>query len=245
MQPDANSTQIREAAEVLPRAPAVLLRRYSKAFAGSADTGRRVEYRLLNSIFRPLVSFGENNLFAKEVAQGSSSAKLSNAKSDAVRHKLAKASSVLIYTDGACSGNPGPGGWGAAICDLSAGGGESTADLQHSLQLSGGEPETTNNRMELLAAIEALAVLPASCTAVLYTDSTYVQKGISQWIHAWKQKNWRTAAGKPVQNRDLWMQLDALAQPLEVRWCWVEGHAGHPGNELADALARSGIKRDY
>lgn len=161
-----------------------------------------------------------------------------------MRRLLAQAKSVLIYTDGACSDNPGPGGWGAVICDLTeAGGDESTVDLGKGLCLADGEPETTNNRMEMMAAIEALEVLPKSCAAILYTDSTYVQQGISEWIHSWKSKGWRTSAGKPVKNKDLWLRLDDQVARCSVRWRWVKGHAGNVGNELADLLARSAIPR--
>lgn len=180
------------------------------------------------------MSGGENNLFSEP------SPEMDSAREGA-RRQLSAAQSVLIYTDGACSGNPGPGGWGAVICDLSGG---DEADLRGSLRLSGGEANTTNNRMELLAAIEALAVLPQGCEVRLYTDSTYVQKGISEWIDRWRRKNWRTAAGKPVSNQDLWRQLDAQAAQHNVQWHWVEGHSGDPGNELADELARSALKRD-
>lgn len=138
---------------------------------------------------------------------------------------------VEVYTDGACSGNPGPGGWGAV---LRASGTEK--------ELSGGEPATTNNRMELLAVIRSLEALKRSCRVDLYTDSQYVQLGISEWIRGWKRRGWRTAAGKPVKNEDLWRRLDELAAVHDVRWHWVRGHAGHPENERADALARRGIE---
>jgi len=137
---------------------------------------------------------------------------------------------VEIYADGACKGNPGPGGWGVL---LRAKGRER--------ELHGGEPHTTNNRMELTAVIEALACLKRNCKVRLYTDSQYVQKGISQWIHDWKRRGWRTADRKPVKNADLWRQLDELARGHQVEWHWVKGHAGHPGNERADALANLGI----
>lgn len=139
--------------------------------------------------------------------------------------------SVEIYTDGACSGNPGPGGWGAVLR------GNGTEK-----ELNGGEPATTNNRMELLAVIRSLEALKVRCRVDLYTDSQYVQKGISEWIHDWKRRGWRTAARSPVKNVDLWRQLDELAAAHEVRWHWVRGHAGHPENERADALARRGIE---
>jgi ribonuclease HI len=137
---------------------------------------------------------------------------------------------VEIYADGACKGNPGPGGWGVL---LRAKGRER--------ELHGGEPHTTNNRMELTAVIEALACLKRNCKVRLYTDSQYVQKGISQWIHDWKRRGWRTADKKPVKNADLWRRLEELANGHEVEWHWVKGHAGHPGNERADELANMGI----
>ncbi|MCQ9374524.1 ribonuclease HI [Methyloversatilis sp. XJ19-13] len=137
---------------------------------------------------------------------------------------------VIIYTDGACSGNPGPGGWGAL---LKCGAVER--------ELSGGERATTNNRMELMAVIEALNALKKPVHAVVYTDSQYVQKGISEWIHGWKRKGWKTAGGDPVKNVDLWQALDAAARVHEVEWKWVKGHAGHPENERVDRLARDAI----
>jgi len=138
---------------------------------------------------------------------------------------------VEIYTDGACKGNPGVGGWGAL---LRASGVEK--------ELFGGESDTTNNRMELMAVIEALRALSRSCDAVVYTDSSYVQKGISEWIHGWKRNGWRTADRKPVKNADLWLILDELARQHRVEWKWVRGHAGHPENERADALANRGVE---
>jgi ribonuclease HI len=137
---------------------------------------------------------------------------------------------VEIYADGACKGNPGPGGWGVL---LRAGGAER--------ELYGGEPATTNNRMELTAVIRALESLKRRCRVRLYTDSQYVQKGISQWIHDWKRRAWRTADKKPVKNVDLWRRLDELAAAHDVEWHWVKGHAGHPENERADALANRAI----
>jgi ribonuclease HI len=137
---------------------------------------------------------------------------------------------IDIYTDGACSGNPGPGGWGA-ILRLE----------QREKELFGGEPQTTNNRMELIAVIRALEALTRPVNARVHTDSQYVQKGISEWIHAWKKRGWTTADKKPVKNVDLWRELDRLAQQHMIEWCWVRGHAGHPENERADALARRGI----
>jgi ribonuclease HI len=137
---------------------------------------------------------------------------------------------VEIYADGACKGNPGPGGWGVL---LRAGGAEK--------ELFGGERETTNNRMELTAVIRALEALKRRCKVRLYTDSQYVQKGISQWIHDWKRRGWRTADKKPVKNEDLWRRLDELAGGHDIEWHWVRGHAGHPENERADALANRAI----
>lgn len=137
---------------------------------------------------------------------------------------------VTIYTDGACSGNPGPGGWGAVLYYGNT-----------ERELSGGEAETTNNRMELTAAIKALEALKSRCKVALYTDSEYVRKGITEWITGWKAKGWKTAAKKPVKNADLWKQLDDIAAQHEVHWHWVKGHAGDPMNERADALARAGI----
>jgi ribonuclease HI len=137
---------------------------------------------------------------------------------------------VDIFTDGACRGNPGPGGWGAI---LRAGGRER--------ELWGGERETTNNRMEMTAVISALEALKRPVGAVVHTDSQYVLKGITEWIFGWKRNGWKTADKKPVKNADLWQKLDALRAPHEIRWVWVKGHAGHPENERADALANRGI----
>ena len=137
---------------------------------------------------------------------------------------------VEIYADGACKGNPGPGGWGVL---LRAGGAER--------ELFGGEAHTTNNRMELTAVIRGLEALKRRCRVRLYTDSQYVQKGISGWIHDWKRRAWRTADRKPVKNVDLWQRLDELAREHDVEWHWVRGHAGHPENERADVLANRAI----
>ena len=137
---------------------------------------------------------------------------------------------IDIYADGACKGNPGPGGWGAL---LRAGGRER--------ELFGGEAHTTNNRMELTAVIRALEALRRPSRVRVYTDSQYVQQGISGWIHGWKRKGWKTAGGTPVKNADLWRHLDALAAQHSVEWHWVRGHAGHPENERADALANRGV----
>ena len=139
---------------------------------------------------------------------------------------------VEIFTDGACSGNPGPGGWGAI---LRYGG--------HERELSGAEPATTNNRMELMAAIAALEALKRPCTVHLTTDSNYVRDGVTKWIHGWKKNGWRTADKKPVKNIELWQRLDAARIAHEVHWHWVKGHSGHPENERADQLARDAIAR--
>ncbi|WP_421853028.1 ribonuclease HI [Oricola sp.] len=138
---------------------------------------------------------------------------------------------IEIFTDGACSGNPGPGGWGAI---LRWNGVEK--------ELNGGEADTTNNRMELMAAIQALKALKGGPHGIdLYTDSSYVKDGISGWIHGWKRNGWKTAAKKPVKNAELWQELDALVSSHKVNWHWIKGHAGHPENERADALAREGM----
>jgi ribonuclease HI len=138
---------------------------------------------------------------------------------------------VVAFTDGACRGNPGPGGWGVV---LRSGGREK--------QLFGGELETTNNRMELTAAIQALAALKRPCRVKLYTDSVYVRDGITEWLPNWIRRGWRTAGRKPVKNQDLWRELQALTESHEIDWHWVKGHAGHAGNELADALANRGLE---
>jgi ribonuclease HI len=137
---------------------------------------------------------------------------------------------VDIYTDGACKGNPGVGGWGALL-----------TSGDHTRELSGGEPNTTNNRMELLAVIRALETLKRSCRARVHTDSQYVQLGISKWIHGWKKNGWKTADKKPVKNADLWRELDELAARHDIEWVWVKGHAGDAGNERADELANLGV----
>lgn len=134
---------------------------------------------------------------------------------------------VEIWTDGACSGNPGPGGWGVL---LKSGG--------HEKELMGGEYETTNNRMELMAAIEGLNALKRPSKVTLHTDSTYVKDGLTKWIHGWKRNGWKTAAKKPVKNKDLWQALEAACDPHDINWVWVKGHAGDEGNERADELAR-------
>ena len=140
-------------------------------------------------------------------------------------------SAVDIWTDGACSGNPGPGGWGVILV---AG--------EHRKELFGGEAETTNNRMELMAAISALEALKKPCDITLYIDSQYVRQGITQWIHGWKKNGWKTADKKPVKNAELWQRLEAAASRHRIDWRWVKGHAGDPMNERADELAREGIK---
>lgn len=137
---------------------------------------------------------------------------------------------ITIYTDGACSGNPGPGGWGAIL---------KYNDIQK--ELNGGAADTTNNRMELMAAISALQSLKEPCQVDLFTDSVYVRDGISKWIEGWKRNGWRTAAKAPVKNAELWQELDAARKNHKVTWHWVKGHAGHPENERADELAREGM----
>jgi ribonuclease HI len=139
--------------------------------------------------------------------------------------------SVTVYSDGACSGNPGPGGWGAILISG-----------EHRKELYGGEPQTTNNRMELLAAISALEALKRPSVVELHTDSQYLRNGITAWIHGWKKNGWKTADRKPVKNAELWQRLDALRARHEVRFHWVKGHAGHAENERADELAREGMK---
>lgn len=137
---------------------------------------------------------------------------------------------VKIYTDGACKGNPGPGGWGALLIYG-----------EHRKELCGGEKLTTNNRMEMTAVIEALAALKGPSEVILHTDSTYVMKGMTEWIHAWIKRGWKTADKKPVKNADLWQLLQAQVQRHKVQWRWVKGHAGDPGNERADQLANDGV----
>jgi ribonuclease HI len=137
---------------------------------------------------------------------------------------------VVVYTDGACKGNPGPGGWGALL-----------RWGDHEKEMFGGEARTTNNRMELTAVIEALSALKQRCRVAVYTDSEYVKNGITSWIQNWKQRGWRTADKKPVKNVELWQRLDELATAHDVRWHWVRGHNGDPGNERADELANKGV----
>lgn len=139
---------------------------------------------------------------------------------------------VVIHTDGACSGNPGPGGWGAIL---------SFGDREK--ELNGGEPHTTNNRMELMAAIGGLGALKRRCAVKLYTDSKYVLQGITEWLPNWKARGWRTAAREPVKNQDLWELLDAAARAQDIEWHWVKGHSGHEGNEYVDQLANTAIDR--
>jgi ribonuclease HI len=143
---------------------------------------------------------------------------------------------LFAFTDGACSGNPGPGGWGALLVAR-----EDGREVRRRA-LSGGEAMTTNNRMELTAAIEALEALARPTAITIVTDSNYLRDGVTRWIHGWKRNGWRTASGKPVKNEDLWRRLDAAAARHDVRWDWVRGHAGHVENEEADALARAGMR---
>jgi ribonuclease HI len=138
---------------------------------------------------------------------------------------------IVIYTDGACKGNPGPGGWGAVLRSGS-----------HEKQIHGGEKLTTNNRMEISAVIFALRSLKQRSTVELWTDSQYVQKGVTEWLEGWKKRGWRTASKDPVKNADLWQELDALLPDHDISWHWVRGHNGHPGNELADQLANKGVE---
>ena len=139
---------------------------------------------------------------------------------------------VVIYTDGACKGNPGPGGWGAWI-----------TFGEHEKRLCGGENDTTNNRMEFSGEIEGLKALTEACKVTLYTDSSYVQKGITQWLAGWKKKGWKTASKQPVKNKDLWQALDEECQRHDIEWKWVKGHAGIKGNEIADELANLGLEK--
>ncbi|WP_424933921.1 ribonuclease HI [Amaricoccus macauensis] len=141
----------------------------------------------------------------------------------------------FAYTDGACSGNPGPGGWGVLLQAKDA------DEVVKARELNGGEPETTNNRMELMAAISALEVLGRPSPITVVTDSVYVRDGVTKWIHGWKRNGWKTAAKKPVKNEDLWKRLDSAAARHDVTWEWIKGHAGHPENERADELAREGM----
>ena len=143
---------------------------------------------------------------------------------------------LVAYTDGACSGNPGPGGWGALLI---ARDGDKVLKTR---ELSGGEADTTNNRMELLAAITALETLERDAAVTIITDSVYVKDGITKWIHGWKARGWKTAAKKPVKNEDLWRRLETATARHRITWEWVKGHAGHPENEKADELARAGME---
>ncbi len=140
---------------------------------------------------------------------------------------------VVIYTDGACSGNPGPGGWGAVMISGA-----------HERDICGGESPTTNNRMEMMAAIQALETLKKPCRVDLHTDSQYLRQGVTQWMQHWKVRGWKTADRKPVKNEDLWRRLDEARARHEVYWHWVKGHSGHPLNERADELARKGLKEN-
>ena len=143
---------------------------------------------------------------------------------------MTNTTTVHLYTDGACKGNPGPGGWGVLMRYGS-----------HEKELFGGEAHTTNNRMELTAIIQGLAALKRPCAVVIYTDSQYVKNGMEKWIHGWKKNGWKTASKQPVKNEDLWQQLDRLAAQHQIQWQWVRGHAGHAENERADALANQGV----
>lgn len=143
---------------------------------------------------------------------------------------------LFAYTDGACSGNPGPGGWGVLMRATDGG------TILKERELQGGEADTTNNRMELLAAIHALETLDRPSKITIVTDSAYVKNGVTGWIHGWKRNGWRTAAKKPVKNAELWQRLDTAQERHDVTWEWVKGHAGHPENERADELAREGMK---
>lgn len=139
---------------------------------------------------------------------------------------------ITVYTDGACKGNPGPGGWGVL---LEYNGRQKT--------MHGGEPQTTNNRMEMMAAISALETLREACEITLFTDSKYVMQGLTEWLPGWKARGWKTASKQPVKNQDLWERLDAAVQRHKIEWRWVKGHAGDPGNEMADQLANKGIEQ--
>ena len=143
---------------------------------------------------------------------------------------MTKSNTVVIYTDGACSGNPGPGGWGSVL--LYNG---------HRREMSGGDAETTNNRMEMMAVIQALESLKRPCSVMIYTDSVYVMKGITEWIEQWKKRGWKTAAKKPVKNVEFWQRLEQAIHSHEVKWTWVKGHSGVPENERADELATTAI----
>ena len=145
---------------------------------------------------------------------------------------MSRETEVEIFTDGACSGNPGPGGWGTILRIKKAEGGNREREL------SGGDPATTNNRMELMAAIQGLEALKRPCRVHLFTDSIYLRDGVTKWIHGWKKNGWRTADKKPVKNLELWRRLDAARAPHQVEWIWVKGHSGHAENERADQLAR-------
>jgi ribonuclease HI len=138
--------------------------------------------------------------------------------------------SVIMYADGACKGNPGPGGWGVLLQNGS-----------HEKELFGGEPNTTNNQMELMAVIKGLEAIKRPCQVQVFTDSVYVQKGMTEWLPNWKKRGWKTSANKPLKNMELWQLLDKLSQNHQIQWNWIKGHAGHPGNERADLLANQGV----
>ena len=173
---------------------------------------------------------GQGQLFAQ------ADAPLNNRWRD-VQEQLSRAERAIAWTDGSCSGNPGPGGWGILLRYCVDG----TAETE--LTLSGGEADTTNNRMELMAALMTLRLLPADCLVEIHTDSQYVQKGMAEWLNKWRRNRWRLASNKPVRNADLWKELDALATGRQVDWRWVRGHSGHPENERADQLARDGLRK--
>ena len=152
-------------------------------------------------------------------------------------------SKVIMYCDGACRGNPGEGGWGVVLQYVQGAG--SADERMHEKELMGYAVETTNNQMELTAAIEGLAALKQRCEVAVYTDSKYVIQGVTEWIHGWMKKNWKTASGSPVKNKELWVQLWERTQDHDVSWHWVKGHSGHPGNERADGLANQAIDAQH
>ena len=174
-----------------------------------------------------ITSCKENNTKQTNVAAANNSSKKTELSNE--NRQLLKFM-IKIYTDGACKGNPGVGGWGALILKD-----------EKNIELFGGERETTNNRMELMAVIMALKEISSSTELTIYTDSTYVQKGISEWIKNWKMNNWRSSSKKPVKNKDLWIELDEASASRKINWEWVKGHAGNEGNEKADELANKGV----
>ena len=183
----------------------------------------------------------QGDLFADDGEQGAVSPYPGwDEELQAAKRQLRQVGRVVVYTDGNCSGNPGPGGWGVLLLYREA---EAGTETETRLEVCGGELDTTNNRMELLAALRALELLPIECDLTLYTDSQYLQKGMTQWLPGWKRKNWRTAARKPVRNADLWKRLDSLVRGRQVAWKWVRGHVGVEGNERADWLARQGMEK--